>query len=80
MNKVDKIFTNSNFRESLNYLTEVNDIDSDAYDSTPKTDNLKSIIDNDLVDQVGAPKSNELITKILSRDGKKRYYMSKFRL
>ena len=98
------IFTNSNFRGSLNYLMEVNDVESDIADLTTRLDDLKDIVDDDLgrvgyirqltaefleyiktlndelVDQVEIPKSNELMSKILGRAERKRYYMSKFRL
>jgi uncharacterized protein Yka (UPF0111/DUF47 family) len=37
-------------------------------------------LNDELVDQVEIPKSNELMSKILGRAERKRYYMSKFRL
>lgn len=98
------IFTSSNFRGSLNYLMEVNDVESDIADLTTRLDDLQDIVDDDLgrvgyirqltaefleyiktlndelVDQVEIPKSDELMSKILGRAERKRYYMSKFRL
>lgn len=37
-------------------------------------------LNGELMQQVDIPKSNELMSKILGRSERKRYYMSKFRL
>jgi len=37
-------------------------------------------LNNELVGQVEIPDSTKLMTKIMGRTGRKRYYMSKFRL
>lgn len=42
------IFTNSNLRGSLNYLMEVNDIESDVADLTNRLDDLSDVVDDDL--------------------------------
>ena len=98
------IFTNSDFRGSLNYLMEVNDVESDIADLTTRLDDLTDTVDDDLgrvgyirqltaefleylmtlndelSDQLEIPKSNEIMSKMLGRRERKRYYMSKFRL
>jgi hypothetical protein len=98
------IFTNSKFRGSLNYLMEVNDVESDVADLTDRFEDLQFIVDDDigrmgyvrqltaefleylktlndeLSNQVEIPKASELMSKILGRAERKRYYMSKFRL
>lgn len=98
------IFTNSNFRGSLNYLMEVNDVENDIADLTDRLEDLQYIVDDDLgrmsyvrqltaefleylktlndelSTQVDIPKANELMSKMLGRAERKRYYMSKFRL
>jgi heme oxygenase len=43
-----KIFTNSELVGSLNYLMEVNDIESDIADLTNRVDNLTDVVDDDL--------------------------------
>ena len=42
------IFTNSELKDSLNYLMEVNDTESDVADLTNRLDNLSDIIDDDI--------------------------------
>lgn len=98
------IFTNSDFRGSLNYLMEVNDVESDIADLTTRLDDLTDTVDDDLgrvgyirqltaefleylmtlndelSSQLEIPKSNEIMSKMLGRRERKRYYMSKFRL
>lgn len=104
-NTKEIIFTNSELKDSLNYLMEVNDVESDVSDLTNRLDNLRDIIDDDLgrmsyVRQLTAeflellikltgeldgggteiPETLELMSKIMGRQHRKRYYMSKFRL
>lgn len=104
-NTKEIIFTNSELKDSLNYLMEVNDVESDVADLTNGLDNLRDIIDDDLgrmsyVRQLTAeflellikltgeldgggieiPETLELMSKIMGRQHRKRYYMSKFRL
>lgn len=99
------IFTNSELKDSLSYLMEVNDVESDVADLTDRLDNLTDVIDDDLgrmsyVRQLTAeflelfmkltseldgegveiPETLELMTKMMGRQHRKRYYMSKFRL
>ena len=99
------IFTNSELKNSLNYLMEVNDTESDVADLTDRLDDLSDILDDDLgrmgyirqltaeflellikltgeLDDGGIeiPDSLELMTKMMGRQHRKRYYMSKFRL
>lgn len=99
------IFTNSELKNSLNYLMEVNDTESDIADLTDRLDNLSDDLDDDLgrmsyirqltaeflellikltgeLDDGGIeiPDSLELMTKMMGRQHRKRYYMSKFRL
>ena len=99
------IFTNSELKNSLNYLMEVNDTESDVADLTDRLDDLSDILDDDLgrmgyirqltaeflellikltseLDDGGVeiPESLELMTKMMGRQHRKRYYMSKFRL
>lgn len=99
------IFTNSELKDSLNYLMEANDVESDVADLTNRLDNLSDIIEDDLgrmsyvrqltaeflellikltseLDDEGSeiPETLELMTKMVGRQHRKRYYMSKFRL
>lgn len=99
------IFTNSELKNSLNYLMEVNDTESDIADLTDRLDNLSDDLDDDLgrmsyvrqltaeflellikltgeLDDEGIeiPDTLELMTKMMGRQHRKRYYMSKFRL
>jgi uncharacterized protein Yka (UPF0111/DUF47 family) len=99
------IFTNSDLKESLGYLIEVNDVESDVADLTNRLDDLTDVVDDDLsrmsyVRQLTAeflellitltgelqdqniklPQTQELMSKISGREGRKKYYMSKFRL
>lgn len=99
------IFTNSELKDSLNYLMEANDTESDVADLTNRLDNLSDIIDDDIgrvgyirqltaeflellmkltdeldEDGIKIPESLELMTKMMGRQHRKRYYMSKFRL
>jgi hypothetical protein len=98
------IFTESQFKNTIINLMEVDDTESDIADLTDKLDNLTDVVDDDtgrmsyvrqltaefleylkilngeLEAQVDIPDSTELISKILGRQERKRYYMSKFRL
>jgi len=98
------IFTESQFKNTIINLMEVDDTESDIADLTDKLDNLTNVVDDDtgrmsyvrqltaefleylktlngeLEAQVDIPDSTELISKILGRQERKRYYMSKFRL
>lgn len=99
------IFTNSDLKDSLGYLMEVNDVESDVADLTDRLEDLTDVVDDDLgrmtyVRQLTAeflellitlttelqdqnikiPQTQELMSKISGREGRKRYYMSKFRL
>ena len=98
------IFTESQFKNTIINLMEVDDTESDIADLTDKLDNLSDVVDDDtgrmsyvrqltaefleylktlngeLEAQVDIPDSTELISKILGRQERKRYYMSKFRL
>jgi uncharacterized protein related to proFAR isomerase len=99
------IFTNSELKDSLNYLMEANDTESDVADLTNRLDDLSDIIDDDIgrvgyirqltaeflellmkltdeldEDGIKIPESLELMTKMMGRQHRKRYYMSKFRL
>lgn len=99
------IFTNSELKDSLNYLMEVNDVESDVADLTNRLDDLSDIVDDNVGrmgyvrqltaeflellikltselddDDVEIPETLELITKMMGRQHRKRYYMSKFRL
>lgn len=48
MNTTKTIFTNLNFIGSLNYLMEVNDVESDIADLTSRFDNLSDTVEDDL--------------------------------
>jgi hypothetical protein len=99
------IFTNTELKDSLNYLMEVNDVESDVADLTNRLDDLSDVIDDDLgrmgyvrqltaeflelfmkltseLDDEGVeiPETLELMSKMMGRQHRKRYYMSKFRL
>lgn len=98
------IFTESQFKNTIISLMEVDDTESDIADLTDRLDNLTDVVDDDigrmsyvrqltaefleylktlngeLEAQVDIPDSTELISKILGRQERKRYYMSKFRL
>ncbi len=99
------IFTNSELKNSLNYLMESNDTESDIADLTNRLDDLTDVIDDDLGrmsyvrqltaeflellmkltselddEDVEIPETLELMNKMLGRQHRKRYYMSKFRL
>ena len=99
------IFTNLDLKDSLGYLMEVNDVESDVADLTDRLEGLTDVVNDDLgrmtyVRQLTAeflellitltnelqgqnikiPQSQELMSKISGREGRKRYYMSKFRL
>ena len=99
------IFTNSELKDSLNYLMEVNDVESDVADLTDRLEDLSDVIDDDIgrmsyvrqltaeflelfmkltseLDEEGIeiPETLELMTKMMGRQHRKRYYMSKFRL
>lgn len=98
------IFTESQFKNTIINLMEVDDTESDIADLTDRLDNLSDVVDDDigrmgyvrqltaefleylktlngeLEAQVDIPDSTELISKILGRQERKRYYMSKFRL
>lgn len=98
------IFTESQFKNTIISLMEVDDTESDIVDLTDRLDNLTDVVDDDigrmsyvrqltaefleylktlngeLEAQVDIPDSTELISKILGRQERKRYYMSKFRL
>ena len=104
MNNNNTIFTNLELRDSIDYLMEVDDIESDITDLTNTVDSLSDIVDDDtgrvgyirqltaefleylmtlndeISSQVDIPKSKELMSKMLGRTARKRYYMSKFRL
>lgn len=104
-NSKNLIFTEQVFRNTLNHIVEVNDVESDIADLTTRLDDLS----DEVVDEVGRmgyvrqltaeflellmtltgelndggveiPESLELITKMMGRQHRKRYYMSKFRL
>ena len=99
------IFTNSELKDSLNYLMEVDDVESDVADLTNRIDDLSDVVEDDLgrmsyvrqltaeflellmklTDELDAdgnniPETLELMTKMMGRQHRKRYYMSKFRL
>ena len=99
------IFTNSELKGSLNYLMEVDDVESDVADLTDKLYDLTDIVDDDVGrmsyvrqltgeflellmklttelddDGIEIPETLELMTKMMGRQHRKRYYMSKFRL
>ncbi len=100
------IFTEEVFRQTMNHLVEVNDVESDIADLTTRIDDLTDEVDDDigrmgyvrqltaeflellitLTDEleidndVEIPKSKELMDKMMGRQYRKRYYMSKFRL
>lgn len=104
MNNNNTIFTNLELRDSIDYLMEVDDIESDIADLTNKFDDLSDVVDDDtgrmsyirqltaefleylmtlndeISSQIDIPKSEELMSKMLGRTARKRYYMSKFRL
>ena len=99
------IFTNLDLKNSLGYLMEVNDVESDVANLTDRLEDLTDVVDDDLgrmsyVRQLTAeflellisltieiqdqnikiPQTIELMSKISGREGRKKYYMSKFRL
>ena len=104
MNNNNTIFTNLELRDSIEYLMEVDDIESDITDLTNTVDSLSDIVDDDtgrvgyirqltaefleylmtlndeISSQIDIPKSEELMSKMIGRTARKRYYMSKFRL
>jgi len=104
LNNNSSIFTNSELKNSINYLMEVNEVESDIADLTNRVDDLSDTVDDDtgrmgyirqltaefleylmtlndeLEGQVEIPKAKELMSKMLGRTARKRYYMSKFRL
>ncbi len=104
MNNNNTIFTNLELRDSIDYLMEVDDIESDITDLTNTVDSLSDIVDDDtgrvgyirqltaefleylmtlndeISSQIDIPKSEELMSKMIGRTARKRYYMSKFRL
>ncbi len=46
------IFTNSNLKDSLNYLMEVNDVESDVADLTDRFEDLTELVSDD-IDRMG---------------------------
>tara|TARA_R110002153_G_scaffold63785_2_gene171047 strand:+ start:5198 stop:5512 length:315 start_codon:yes stop_codon:yes gene_type:complete len=104
LNNNNTIFTNLELRDSIDYLMEVDDIESDITDLTNTVDSLSDIVDDDtgrvgyirqltaefleylmtlndeISSQIDIPKSEELMSKMIGRTARKRYYMSKFRL
>mgnify|MGYP001228515482 FL=1 len=42
------IFSNSDFKESLNYLMELNDVQSDVADLTDRLENLNDVVGDDI--------------------------------
>lgn len=42
------IFSNSDFKNSLNYLMEVNDVESDVADLTDRLENLDDLVNDDI--------------------------------
>lgn len=99
------IFTNSELKDSLTYLMEVDDVESDVADLTDRLEDLSDVVDDDIgrmsyvrqltaeflelfmkltseLDEEGVeiPETLELMTKMMGRQHRKRYYMSKFRL
>jgi hypothetical protein len=104
-NSKNLIFTEQVFRDTLNHIVEVNDVESDIADLTTRLDDLSDEVGDDVgrmdyvrqltaeflellmtltgeLDEQGIeiPDSLELITKMMGRQHRKRYYMSKFRL
>ena len=98
------LISESNLRNLVTMLMEVNDVESDVADLTTRLDDLTDKFDdddgrqqyirqltaelleylktlnNELQGQVNIPDSTELMSKIMGRTERKRYYMSKFRL
>ena len=47
MNNNNSIFTNSELKNSINYLMEVNEVESDIADLTDRVEDLSDIVDDD---------------------------------
>ncbi len=48
MNNYETIFTSSELKNSINYLMEVNDVESDIADLTNKTDDMVNSIEDNI--------------------------------